>query len=252
MSDQQTPPEETPPVEETTLTGPWAQDVRTAFEDPQVQAAVDAFLREKIQPHVTRVEQQASISKQAQELYDDLQADPGQTYLAITEELFGTPAVDKIVAALQAGDVETAATELQAAEGKPEGGEVALNEDDRKLLERLQRETLERDYNRDLDSFIADGHTDVVKDIFHPFVANADGRFDVAYAQYQEWKGHVPQEWYTPPEAAAETAPPTIGGGESAGTTTPPIQKVYTSLDEAMDDFWDEIHPSAPPTVGSV
>jgi predicted RNA-binding Zn ribbon-like protein len=76
--------------------GPWANDLTSHFEDPSERARVDAFLRETVQPHVTRIEQERAQLKPAEQLYADLVENPADTYVALTEELFGEDATKAI------------------------------------------------------------------------------------------------------------------------------------------------------------
>ena len=39
--------------------GPWANDLSSTFEDESIRTQVDSFLREKVQPYVTQLEQRS-------------------------------------------------------------------------------------------------------------------------------------------------------------------------------------------------
>jgi hypothetical protein len=85
-------------VQGTGANGPWAEDLNSRFEDEAQRQAVDAFLREKVQPYVTQLEQE---SRPALELYKDLRANPAATYVEITEDLFGEDEAKAISAYLE-------------------------------------------------------------------------------------------------------------------------------------------------------
>jgi hypothetical protein len=81
--------EVTPPVVPEPQAGPWASDLEAYIQDPAARAQADKFLREKIQPRTTKLEQESSQYKPARELYDDLVNDPDNTLLAVATQLYG-------------------------------------------------------------------------------------------------------------------------------------------------------------------
>jgi hypothetical protein len=72
---------------------------------------VDQFLRETVQPHVTRVEQ--SRTPEAEELYNALNENPAEAFMAITTELWGEDAAETVRQAL------TAQSEPDSAAARP-------------------------------------------------------------------------------------------------------------------------------------
>lgn len=238
------PPTEAP----ADLTGPWADQLKASFDDPAEQAKVDAFLRATVQPYVTKLEQSTADLQDAQRLYDDLNNSPGETFLAITEELFGDEAAARVTEALRTGEAQV------APDGNVEATTTKLDPETQALLDHVKEKKENEEYHALVDAFIANDHADIKKELFHPFVHAAEGDFDVAYAGYSEfltkWKAENGVVADDPAEAEVETAPPALGS-DTGGATAPPLTKPGQSLDEALDDFMNE-QRAAPPVVGSV
>lgn len=225
--------------------GPWSADLEAAFDDPTQRAAVDAFLREKVQPRVTQLEQAQAPNRAAERLYEDFTNSPIDTYYSVTEELFGTEAAEAVKASL-AGD-----------EGSPDVDDDILDDPDadlsslppeaREAIEYIQDQRQEKAYQAEIDRIQHDKpDLDLDPELFSPFVMAADGDLEVAVENYEAFlsrfgpkaEGEAPP----PPEA-----PPTVGQ-DRTGATTPPTEKHYDSLDEAMDDYFAETR-EAPPTI---
>lgn len=225
------------------------------FTDPEVRQQVDGFLREKVQPHVTKLEQSSRDMDHARTLYEDLQNDPGDTYLALTEELFGPDSVESVIAALQRGEgtTEAESDEPHEADQYDDIDESALNQDDRQLLDELRQDRARKAYNDAITELQAE-HEDIVPELFHPFVHSAGGDLERAYQGYSQWLGKAKSQFggsaEIPDSLPHEVAPPTVGGSGEA-TSTPPVEKSYDSLDDALDDFFAGERSSAPPVVGS-
>jgi hypothetical protein len=100
--------EQTPAAPE--LTGPWANDLKEYFgEDPELLTKANAFMAEKYQPYVTRLEQE---SAPARALYKDLTEDFDGTMQALLTEVYeDRPDIaDRYQELINAGvDAETAA-----------------------------------------------------------------------------------------------------------------------------------------------
>lgn len=236
--------------------GPWQSDLDATFQDPSVKAQVDEFLRSTVQPHVTKLEQSQAETKIASELYSDLQERPGETFLAITSELFGDDLAEKVRSTVVGYYDQDEETDDESVTEEPTG----------KLDPRVEALLQERDeakrmeaYTKELDQLVEatkDAEVPVVAKWFHPFVAAADGDFQAAYAGYKEWYGEVKQSFVPSNETEGQTetdTPPATLGGEVRAPVTPPTEKKYTSIDEALDDFIAEVKSgTAPTTVGSV
>ncbi len=97
VQDQQAAPDPTPaatppaPAAPTPVSsqGPWSSDLAQVFADEAVRGQVDSFLREKVQPYTTRLEQQARANEQATNLWNNFETDPINTYVQVTHELLG-------------------------------------------------------------------------------------------------------------------------------------------------------------------
>lgn len=230
--------------------GPWARDLEATFADPEVRQAVDGFLRSTVQPHVTKLEQQTADLADAQQLYTDLLEKPGETFLALTQELFGDDSADAVYKALQAGDV----VEVPDGEGGTElevKNATALDPETASLLAQIKEERDTAAYNKAV-SDVVEAHKDeieVVPALFHPFVHSADGDMDAAYEGYKQhytaWAAKYGGPAAVDPAAPA-VAPATLGGSAPTGST--PVQKTYESLDSALDDFFNE-QKAAPATI---
>ncbi len=228
--------------------GPWSADLEAAFDDPNQRAAVDAFLREKVQPRVTQLEQQSAPNRAAERLYDDFTQNPVDTYYSVTEELYGPEAAEAVKAAL-AGD-----------DSAPDAEDDILDDTDadlsnlppeaREAIEYVQEQRQEAAYNAELDKIKADKpDLDLDPELFAPFVMAADGDLEVAVENYESFLTRFKPSEGGEPEPTPQ-APPTVGQ-DRTGATTPPTEKSYESLDEAMDEYFAE-QRSAPPTVGQV
>lgn len=231
---------------------PWAAQIRASFTDPAVQDAVDDFLAQTVQPHVTKLEQQTADLKDAQELYNDLQNDPGATYVALTQQLFGEDAANKVVATLQAEETPDTSSE------EPPAKNAALDPEDAEFLQRARERERQEQYDKAIADFKADNRDDLVPKYFHPFVAGANGDLEQAYAAYKEWLGGAKKEVFgiedtlDPNEVPDLPPPAVVGKGEAGATTAPPVVPNYRSIGDAIDDVWSDITAGPPPTVGSV
>lgn len=251
MSDQAAPDVvEEPQTQTVTLSGPWAQDVQAQFADPAVQAQVDAFLREKVQPHVTRLEQETAGLANAKALYEDLTNNPGETFLAISQELFGDESVDKIISALEGGDIT-------ATEDVDGGIDLTTTSQDPEVQEAVEYYRMEKQ-RKQYDAALADiqaKHPDIEPSLFHPFVAGAQGDLELAYQGYSKFIEDWTAKYGGPPQVTPEEvpdAPITVGGSSAPAVTAPPTEPQGQSLHDAIDSFFTESRSSAPPTVGGV
>lgn len=240
--------------------GPWADQLASTFEDQQVREQVDAFLRGNVQPYVTQLEQ--SRNPDADALYQALNDSPGETFLAISSELWGDDAAEAIREALvaQSGDetpppAETPpAADTQQNAAAPAPPAAGLDPRVERVVTSFEETERQRQYTDALAAFKQDGHSDVVDELFAPFVATAGGDFDTAYAGYTKWLADFKSTAGVPAdnvETPAVPEAPQVLGSDSQATTAPPVTKQYGSLDEAIDDFMSENRSSAPTPVGS-
>ena len=250
-----TPPEpvvETPPAVQP---GPWAADLTEYFGDnPEAIAAADRYMREKVQPRITHLETE---SAPARELYKDLLANPEETLTAVFEEIYGEDKAAEFAALLT--PAEAAAVVEAAAAGAAEAGEDEVPAWAKPLLEKHEqqtdaelRETQAAEYQEVLAEMRA-AHTDLTDDdmnLIHPFMSAAGGDIERAYAGYQAYtEAFKPRHGVTPAEAAETPPPPAVLTSEGSTAAAPPIQKEYTSFEEAWDDWKAEQATVAPPPV---
>lgn len=260
--------EAAPAAEATPSPGPWDKDLQEAFTDEGIRTQVDGFLRDKVQPHVTRLEQSKG-NQEAERLYQDFADNPTDTYLAVSAELFGEEFAEGLVKALlEEEEPSTTPTTPVTPPVKPPEEPTAEEEqefDIEKLPPEIQEMIAERrdtqaeqEYNAELARVKADHSTDVpIKDDwFHPFVVTAEGDMELAYQGYKKWvaEAGIDVTKLAPPAAAVDpnTQPPPTIGSDSAAPAVPPVAKDYHgNLDEALDDFFEQdVKNSPPPVVG--
>lgn len=237
-----------------TNTAPWAADLAATFTDPEIQAQVDGFMREKVQPRVTQLEQQVAGLSDAQEYYNDLTTDPGKTWVSLTHEILGDDLAGKVLAALSdETPAEPAAATTATTTETPSG----LAPEDQQFLAKMREKEAKAEYSAQVEAFVTEKADPSLKSRwFHPFVAAAGGNLEVAYGGYKEWVEDFKagNTTATPAEAAAETAadpPPTLNSGAGGAAQVPTVKK-YRSMDDAIDDVWKDMAGAAPSTVGSV
>lgn len=241
--------------------GPWAADLATYFGDNQEAiAAADRYMREKVQPRITQLE---DGTKPARELYDDLLNDPQNTLAAVVSELYGEEVGTKFAALFgeegegaPAGTTVEQAVEQAAAATADEPPEWAkpILEDYQSRKQREADEQARTAGEQAYQEVLADlrkNHadlTDADMELIHPFMAAAGGDPEAAYAGYQAYKEQVAKALGVEPAAPEPVAePPAVL--PSAGTTPPPVQKNYPTLDAAMDDWFAERRAASPPPV---
>lgn len=237
------------------MTPPWDKDLETAFADPEQRAAVDAFLRTNVQPHVTKLETDYAATQDARSLYNDLTATDDEAafgaFINVTRELYGDEAVQKLVEALVPGEPAAPATEPAAQPATP--AELSLDNlppQVRKAAEFVEQEEANREYDREMARIKAglpEG-TDLNEREFALSVMAAGGDFDQALDHYNErssaWTPAAPE---TPP---APEPPATIG----EGLAPQPTEEKYDTIDDALAAYFNETRASAaaPPPVGTV
>lgn len=268
-------------AEETT--SPWDSDLESAFEDEDVRKQVSDFLGQKVQPYVTKVEQEARPSRDATRLWDGFSEQPVETSIQVVKELYGDEIGSKFADLLQSGDTpeEAAATieaetdvdvtDTSAAETDTEvGGKVKFEDLPPEVQNAVaaqeqekQREAYYSEIDRvkaergdDLPQTAVEGEEDKTEavldvDLFHPFVVAANGDFDSAAEAYIKWIGQAKEQFGVKvPEGEVDVPPTAINSETKDASVKPPQVKEGQSLDDALDDFFNE-QKSPPPTVGS-
>jgi hypothetical protein len=234
---------------------PWSPDLALLFEDEATRTKVDQYLRTKIQPHTTKLEQDVAAQRDAVELWSQLTEKPADAYADITAQLLGDnaqPVLDYI-------------KQLQEQQPSTDPGQLAPFDpaQDPRLAEIMQdyetrkAETYyDQEFGRILATAVdltdADPAVQESKQrLYHMCVNQEGGDFDKALELYRATVSPFgPPAPIVPP---APGAPPAIGsdaGGAnpSAAPTVPQKQ----TLDEAINDFMSEQRASreAPPVMG--
>lgn len=237
---------------------PWSADLAQRFADEAQRAEVDAFLRETVQPYVTQREQSA---KPAMELYEDLQANPGATYLELTTDLFGDDAAKAITAYLEQeygeGDQpNTAPAQASAAQPNVPEGEIT-DPRIKEMLNDWEEQRNEKLYASELSRLqTANPNVPIKDDLFRPFVVAEEGDMERAFLSYQGFITSARAELFKDTGTeGAPTAPPALGSGNQSAGTPPPTEKHYESVGEAIEDWANEMKAAgqqiAPPAPGA-
>lgn len=212
------------------------------FPDESTRTQVDTFLRSKVQPHVTQIEQQFAPARQ---LYEGLN-DPEQsviTYLAATEQLYGTEVAQKVAESLGLSEEQPPAPTDEQPPTAPQ-----LSPDQQRAIEWAQAQEAEQLYQSELARVKAQD-PNIKDELFAPFVVGAEGDFDQALRTYQAWHAAA----YPQPPAPEQPPPPATLGDAGAPAAAPPTVEKMT-LDGALDSVLEDMRAarSAPATVGSV
>lgn len=234
---------------------PWAQDLESIFADEAMRGQVDGFLREKVQPYVTQLEQSSSTDRNAKKLWDDFAENPVDTFIAVSEELFGDETKDAFINVLSGEESGEESDDDYTGHTADDDDSttVELPEDVQEAVEWFQEEQRTREYRHELDRIKEDfSDVDLDEDLFHPFVVAADGDFETAIEGYKAWAEQAKEKYgINVPSEGDVTPPPTTIGSTTTGNAPPPTEQNYDSIDDALDAFFDE-QKSPPVTVGNV
>lgn len=228
--------------------GPWDEDLAARFQNANQRRNVAEFLREKVQPHLTKVEQQAAQrNENAERLWNDFRQDSDGTFERIATELYGADHAKRMLNALRTED--TPAPDFDAPD------ELDLDElpqEARETIEWAQAEKQKQQWNA-LLADVAEKNPDLTVDeeLFTPFVIASEGRVDQAVESYKEWLAKFPgaKTEEAAEEAAEETAPPVVDG--KVGRTGREAAREPQSMDEALADMYAMMKQAdtPPPTV---
>jgi hypothetical protein len=236
-----------PPAPPAVGDGPWSADLHALFPDETIRGQVDQFLRSKVQPHVTQVEQQFAPAK---ELWNDLQQDPIDTYVAIAHELFGPDVATAVASQVQQQQAQPPAP-------APDATAAQLTPEQQSAIEWAESQRAEQEWNSQfarVDGLAprdAEGNSIIKSErAFAPFVVAAEGDFDQALEGYKQWYSEVTP---APPAEAPAVPPPAVLDGSAAPAAIPPTVPQRQTLDAALDDTLAEMRATrAPATVGQV
>lgn len=236
--------------------GPWAGDFAEYFgENQEVRTAADRYMREKVQPHITELEQHPS-----RQLYADMLEDFEGTVAGLLGEVYDEDTqnafVEWMAERVEGGEPPAEQPAAAAAEAQPQ-----RSPEDQELLEwarqkrQQEQETAAQaeaseHYKTELARVkqLPGGET-IIDELFYPFVAAADGDLDAALEGWKKYGGDLRAKFGIP-EPEPKPAPHVLGGdGPPSGT--PPTEKKYESLDDALDDTLAEMRArrQAPQTL---
>lgn len=243
---QAPPPAAPAPVQPAAGAGPWDQDLRQSFTDPAIQAQVDNFLRSRVQPRMTQLEQQVAQASEAQALYTALNEDPQNTYIEISRAVYGDEYANalqaQVAAEQQAPQQQYEQVQTQQAQGLDPRVEAMVND-----YETQQQQAA---YDAAKAEFLTNpAYADIKSDLFDPFVGAAE-TWEQAADMYRSWAANAAQAVAPTPPATQETAPPVMGN-QGGGTSEQPVQQKQ-SLHEAIDDWASTRgqNDTAPPVLG--
>lgn len=240
-------------------TAPWTADLESRFPDPDQRAAVDAYLRETQQPRMTQLEQQVAEARDAQNLFDQFREDPNGTFIAVTEQLYGEDARDRLISALngeqgapaqQAAQEQVAAASQQVAEQAPS----ALSDEHRKLLDEFANDRNLKMYAEAIGKAIDESGMDQVhaahaNQHVHDYVAAAEGDIAEGIRRYQAAFSGLQLPTVADPDPVTGAAPPVLDG--TAGSSVAPPTQRKISFKDAFAEFQTELEhsnrPVAPP-----
>lgn len=253
--DQQEPaataPAPTPPATAAPAgTGPWANDLAALFPDEAVRGQVDGFLRAKVQPYTTGLEQRVAEREEAARLWSNLNDNPIDTYVAMTTEMFGKEAGQALLSQLQMvlSDNPTQQQQQNATQATVDPRVEAA-------LQYVEEQQNANYYENEMTRVTSDpANAGVDRELLHPFVAAAGGDFDQAvtlYKSYAEKFSLNQNPDLALPASEQAVAPAVMGSGTGGAAVTPPTVPAKQSLAEAIDDFMAEnrANREAPPVI---
>lgn len=233
-------------------TGPWAQDLQQTFTDPQIAADVDAFLRSRVQPHMTKLEQQYAETEAARQLYQAYETDAEAANVAVNRSLYGDNYADQMAASLGRTDLlsQQAAQTAQPAQTQAAAPQqAALPPEYQEMYTEWSAAKQQAAYDDAKTAFLTDPqYADIKPDLFDPFVAGAT-TWEEAVGAYRAYAANFSQNGNTnepPPQP-----PPTLGSTAVGAPGSTPSYPAGESLSDAIDGIFSENKPLPPPTLGS-
>lgn len=233
--------------------GPWASDLALLGLDAESLGKVDTFLRAKVQPYTTKLEQDIASSRPASVLYNDL-TDPEKAvdaYVSITYEMFGKEAAEQLLATLQGQtpqeQQQTVAEVASAVEQQQAPQYAQLDPETQAFLQEQRMLSIEAQYDKDMAATIA-ANPDINPDHLHIWVAQADGDFNQAVALYRQYVS----SFITTPPVEGEQAAPVLGSDTGgAAPSNIPVEPKHQTMQQAIDNTMNMLKKQeAPPVVG--
>lgn len=207
-------------------TGAWSLD---SF-DESVRPQVDEFLRESVQPYVTKLEQSG---KTGSELIEALQEDPSTTLLGLAQALYDEEEYERFSNAFLGSEPEAAEVETDAEEStdQPESwvdGYKEFIEASAKEKETAARDAEYQDY---LETF-SEVYPDVKTNLIHPFLHVSDMDHENAVSLYRGFVEEVKKELF--PDFTGVELPNAPAVLTPAGNPAPATASNPATLDDAM------------------
>lgn len=243
-----TPAPEAAPT--TPAAAPWAADLEERFTDPAIRAEVDAYLREKQQPYITKLEQERAEALDKAWVFDELNDDPATALREITNQIYGDEVGKQIADLIGAGaTIEQAEAAVTGTPPPPDPEQIDLDklppevrdavEFARKAREaeaaaeakRVEDEAL-AEATKIYDAWRAEAlekNPDIVEQTLHAFVFAADGDMEQGLANYRAV--------YPAPTVETPPAPATLGPSGASGA--PASTRRFSSLGEAAGAVYD-------------
>lgn len=227
--------------------GPWASDLALLGLDDAALGKVDTFLRAKVQPYTTKLEQDVAAARPAAVLYNDL-TDPNKSvdaYVAITYEMFGQEAGDQVLATLQSQTPEqqqaTVAAAIAPDEGTPQYAQ--LDPETQAFLNEQRQAAAEAQYERDMAATVA-ANPDINPNHLHIWVAQADGDWNQAVELYRQYVA----DFITVPEG---TPAPNVLGSDTGGAAPSnlPVAPKHQSMEDAVNNTVNMFKKQEAPAV---
>lgn len=240
--------------------GPWAQDIQQRFQDPAVQAQVDAYMREVVQPRQTQLEQQYAETEAARQLYTAYETDAEAANVAVNRQLYGDDYANQMAASLGRTDLLTqqaaAVTQPASAPAAPTQQQAApVPPEYQEMYQEWSEAKQQRAYDDAKSTFLAATdpqgnkvYADIKPELFDPFVAGAS-TWEEAVGAYRAYAANFAQNGNSnepPPQP-----PPALGSTAVGAPGSTPSYPAGESLSDAIDGIFSENKPLPPPTLGT-
>lgn len=167
---------------------PWQADILATFNDEATQDAVDNFLRSRVQPRVTQLEQERAAAEQqyaetqdARQLMESFQRDPVKTFNDVKQQLID---LGYTIEEAQAATVAAATEAANAAAAQPAAPVADPRLDE--MYNAFQQERELQAYDAMVAQIVNDPRNgDINPNRLHLYVSAAEGNFDRALEMYR-------------------------------------------------------------------
>ena len=218
---EETVPQEQPTGQDTKGQGPWAKDLEALGFAPEINQAFDKYLREKLQPRVTELEQQYAPFKDTFQNADDGSIAADLLY-SLRNDPWGT--YDEIKAIIER---ERGPREPVQQEETPDGEETPPDDPRMKFVEEQMAEREAAAQMEEFQKLFEEQQKEVphlTEEWFAKLVLANNGDVEAAMKDHAE---------LFPAKEDPEPPPPTLG----EGTTSPPESEQWDSSKESFEAF---------------